>query len=114
MDNSNYFKELLESISDYRKIVFLMFLIKNDKDLLYDVGFSERDINHSKLEFKNILTGGYDEYLEYNKNEEESKFEKILSIQMKDFTHKRVLLLLSLTDLDIFSPSILLYKFFLE
>ena len=34
MDNVNYFKDLFESMSDYRKIVSLMFLIKNDDELL--------------------------------------------------------------------------------
>ena len=44
MNKINYFKDLFESIPDYRKIVLLLFLIKNDKDLLCEVGFSERDI----------------------------------------------------------------------
>ena len=30
MNNTNYFKHLFESIPDYRKIVLLLFLIKND------------------------------------------------------------------------------------
>ena len=33
-DNINYFKELFESITDYRKIVLLIILIQNDKNLL--------------------------------------------------------------------------------
>ena len=33
MDYSNYFKDLFESISDYRKIVLLIYLIQNDKNL---------------------------------------------------------------------------------
>ena len=39
MDNSNYFKELFESIHDNRKIVLLMFLIKNNVDLLNECGY---------------------------------------------------------------------------
>ena len=39
MDYINYFKDLFESITDFRKIVLLMFLIKDDKDLLREVGF---------------------------------------------------------------------------
>ena len=31
MNNINYFKDIIESIPDYRKIVFLIFLIQNDK-----------------------------------------------------------------------------------
>ena len=37
MDNSNSFKDLSESISDYRKIVLLKFLIQNDKNLLQEI-----------------------------------------------------------------------------
>ena len=43
MDNINYFKDLFESIPDYRKIVLLMFLFQYDKNLLREIGFSERD-----------------------------------------------------------------------
>ena len=43
MDNSNYFRDLFESIEDYRKIVLLTFLIQNDKNLLREIGFSERE-----------------------------------------------------------------------
>ena len=43
MDNINYFEDLFESIPDYRKIVLLMFLFQDDKNLLREIGFSERD-----------------------------------------------------------------------
>ena len=33
----NYFKDLFESIPDYRMIVLLMFLIKDDKNLLKEI-----------------------------------------------------------------------------
>ena len=55
-----------------------MFLIKIDKDLLLAIGFSERDINRSNLELKNILLEQHEEYLDYIKNEEKSIFEKLL------------------------------------
>ena len=55
MENSNYFKDMFESITDYRKIVLLIFLIQIDKNLLKEIGFSKNDINLLKLEFKNIL-----------------------------------------------------------
>ena len=42
MDNVNYFKDLFESIPDYRKIVLLMFLIKDDKNLLKENGFQQK------------------------------------------------------------------------
>ena len=79
MNNTSYFKDLFESIPDYRKIVFLLFLIKNDKDLLREVCFSERDINHLNLEFKNILIDQHEKYLDYIKNEEESIIERFLN-----------------------------------
>ena len=80
MNNSNYFKDLLESIPDYRKIVLLVFLIQNDKNLLKEIGFSKNDINLLNLEFKNISLEGYEEYLSYIKNEEESILEKFLNM----------------------------------
>ena len=79
MNNTNYFKDLFESIPDYTKIVFLLFLIKNDKDLLREVGFSERDINCLNLEFKNILIDQHEKHLDYIKNEEESIIERFLN-----------------------------------
>ena len=76
---NNYFKDLFESIPDYRKIVLLMFLIKDDKNLLKEVGFGKNDINLLSLEFKNILLEEYENYLDYIKNEEESVIEKFLN-----------------------------------
>ena len=79
MNNVNYFKDLFESIPDYRKIVLLMFLIKDDKNLLKEVGFSKNDINLLSLEFKNILLEEYENYLDYIKNEEKSRIERFLN-----------------------------------
>ena len=33
MNYENYFRDIFESIPDYRKIVLIMFLTKNDKNL---------------------------------------------------------------------------------
>ena len=55
MNNSNYFKDIFKPITDYRKIVLLIFIIQNDKKLLKEIGFSKNDINNLNLEFKNIL-----------------------------------------------------------
>ena len=79
MNNVNYFKDLFESITDYRKIVLLIFLIQNDKNLLKEIGFSKNDINLLNLEFKNIIIEEFENYLEYIKNEEESILEKFLN-----------------------------------
>ena len=79
MNNSNYFKDIFESITDYRKIVLLIFLIQNDKNLLKEIGFSKNDINLLNLEFKNILLEEFENYLDYIKDREESILEKFLN-----------------------------------
>ena len=79
MNNENCFRNLFEPIPDYRKIVLLIFLIQNDKNLLNEIGFSQRDINLLNLEFKNKLMEGFEDYLDYIKNEEESILEKFLN-----------------------------------
>ena len=79
MNYENYFRDLIESIEDYRKIVLLIFLIKNDKNLLREVGFSESDINRLNFECKNILIEMNEDYLDHIKNQEESILEKFLN-----------------------------------
>ena len=79
MTYENYFKDMFESIPDYRKIVFLICLLQNNKNLLLEVGFSQHDSNRLNLEFKNILKEQFEEYLEYVENEEEYNFEKLLN-----------------------------------
>ena len=70
---------MFESFPDYRKIVLLIFLIKNDKDFLKEVGFSENDFNRLNLEFKNNLLEQHEEYSDYVKKEEESFVERFLN-----------------------------------
>ena len=79
MCNINYFEDIFDSIHDYKKIVLLIFLIQNDKNLLREVSFSERDIISLKKEFKNILKEQHENYLDYVKDQEESIIEKILN-----------------------------------
>ena len=43
MDNLKNFKDLLESITDFRKIVFLIILIKKNNDLLKKCGCLKTD-----------------------------------------------------------------------
>ena len=78
MNNANYFEELFESIQDYRKIVLLIFLIQNDKNLLKEIGFSKNDINLVNLEFKKILLEEFENYVDYIKDKEESILKKFL------------------------------------
>ena len=77
MNNVNYFRDLFESIPDYKKIVLLMFLIENDVNFLYERGFPKGDISVLYEEFKNILLELKEEYLDHNKNQEESIIENI-------------------------------------
>ena len=79
MDNSKYFKDIFESIHDYRKIVLVIYLNQNDKNLLQEIGFSKNDISRLSIAFKNIIIEEFDEYLSYIKNQEESIIEKILN-----------------------------------
>ena len=44
MNYENYFRDIFESITDYRKIVLLLFLIQNYKNLITEIGFSKNDI----------------------------------------------------------------------
>ena len=84
MDFVNFFKDSFESIPDYRMIVLILFLIKNDKDILKECWLLKSDINRICLEFKNILIEQNEEYLDYIKNEEESIIERILNKQMEN------------------------------
>ena len=79
MNNENYFKDIFESIPNYRKVVLLIFLIQNDKNLLKEIGFSKNDINLLNLEFKKLLLEEFEDYLSYIKNDEESIIERILN-----------------------------------
>ena len=79
MNYENFFEDIFESIHDYKKIVLLIFLIQNDKNLLKEIGFSKNDINRVSIEFKNVLLEEFEHYLSYIKNEEESILEKILN-----------------------------------
>ena len=79
MNNINYFKDLFESIPDYKKIVLLMFMIKNHVNFLYECGFLKGDINFLYKEFQNILLEMNEDYLDYIKNQEESILEKFLN-----------------------------------
>ena len=79
MDNIIYFKDLFESIIDYRKVVLLMFSINDDKNLLQEVGISKKDITLLLLEFKKKLKEEYENYLDYIKDQDESLIEGFLN-----------------------------------
>ena len=45
MDGINYFKDMLKYIQDYRKNILLVFIIKQDNDLLLESGMSQKFID---------------------------------------------------------------------
>ena len=78
MKYENYFKDMFESIQDYRKIVLLIILIKDDRNLLKEIRFSKNSIIQLSLEFNNILIKEHENYLDYVKDQEESIIERVL------------------------------------
>ena len=79
MDHVYSFKNLLECIPVYEKVVVLLFLNKNDGNFFREYGFLKNDIIRLNLELKSILIEQNEENLNYVKNQEESKIEKILN-----------------------------------
>ena len=79
MVDVKFLKDIIESKTGYRKIVLLIFFFQNDKGLLREIGFSERDINLLYLEFKKFLIEQHAEYFGYIRNEEESIIERFLN-----------------------------------
>ena len=79
MKNVNFFEDIFESIANYKKIVLIMFLNKNDVNFLYECGFLKGDIDFLYREVKNILLELNEDYLDHIKNQEEAIIEKILN-----------------------------------
>ena len=102
MNYENYFKDIFESIPDYKKIVLLIFIFQEVRKLLLEIGFSENDIDCINLEFRKILIKQHEESLDYIENEEESviesflnkKTEQYLAMVFEDVKHERSLILL--------------------
>ena len=63
MDLINYLEDLFESISDYRKIVFLVCLIYNDVDLLNVCGFPKNYHERLHDELKKFFNEENEDYL---------------------------------------------------
>ena len=76
MDSRKFFKDLFETIPDYRTIVLILFLLKNDVDLPEECGFLRSDNIRLRVECKNIIMEQIEENLDYVKREEESIIEK--------------------------------------
>ena len=54
MDQVNCFKDLSQSFSDYRKVVFSMFSSKNHVDLKQECGYLQNDIKTKKFKKHNL------------------------------------------------------------
>ena len=83
MNNMNCFTDFFNSIPDYKKIVLLIFLIKNYVNFSYECEFLKGDINFLYEEFKNIFLELNEDYLVHIKNQEESILEKFLNTLME-------------------------------
>ena len=63
-------------MTNYKTIVFLIFLIGDEK-FLKETGFSNYDIDHSSLEFKKISIEKHEDYFDHIKNQEKSIVERV-------------------------------------
>ena len=78
MEDINYFKDMLESIPNYRKIILLTFIIKRDDVMLKEFGLSDDFIEKLYNECKQIIISDMDQYYSHIKNLEQSIIENIL------------------------------------
>ena len=78
MEDINYFKDMLESIPNYRKIILLCFIIKRDNVILREFGLSDDFLEKLYNDCKQIMISDMDQYFSHIKNLEESIVEKIL------------------------------------
>ena len=78
MEDINYFKDMLESIPNYRKIILLCFIIKRDNVMLREFGLLDNFIKKLYDDCKQIMISDMDQYFSHIKILEESIIEKIL------------------------------------
>ena len=107
MNRVNCFKDMFESIQDFRKIVLLTLLFKYEVDLLQESGYLKNDNISLRLQNKKVSMEQKDDYLDYTKNQEKSIIEKILieekehlfATMFEDFRQDgSLIIILSLTD----------------
>ena len=72
MDQVNYFKDLIEPITDYRKIVSRTFSFKHDVDLLSESGYLKTNNLRLCKQFEKFIVERCEDYLDYIKCQEES------------------------------------------
>ena len=79
MEYKVYFKDLFETIPNFRKTVLLLFSTKNYIFVFHGCGFLIIDIIRLCIVFKKLFPGQNEEYLKYFKNHEESIIVKFLN-----------------------------------
>ena len=79
MNHVTFSKDLFESTPDLRKIVLILFLFKNDVDILHECSYLKTDINWLCLEFDKLSMEDNEEELNYFENEAEATSETILN-----------------------------------
>ena len=77
MEDINYFKDMLNSIPYYRKIILLCFIIKRDYTMLREFGLSDDFIEKLYNDCKQIMISDMDQYFSHIENLEESILENI-------------------------------------
>ena len=72
MEDINFFKDMLNSLPYYRKIIFLCFISKRDNTMLKEFALSDDFIEKLYNDCKQILESDMDQYFSHFKNLEES------------------------------------------
>ena len=78
MNYENFFKDVFESIPNYRERVLLKLSIKNDEDSLKECGLLRSHITRLNEEFKYILMEQIEENFGHIKNQGETAKERFL------------------------------------
>ena len=75
MEDMKYFKDMLNSIPYFRKIILLCFIIKGDDTMLREFGLSDSFIEQLYNDCEQIMISDMDQYFSHVKNLEESILE---------------------------------------
>ena len=75
MEDTYYFKDMLNSLPYFRKIILLCFNIERDDTMLKEFGLSDDFIEILYNDCKQIMISDTDEYFSHIKNLEESVLE---------------------------------------
>ena len=79
MCHVNFFKGLFESVPDYRKIVLIMFLIKNDFDISHESGYLEKAVKQLCLVFPKKMMKQRGDCSDFKKKQGKSHYRQSVS-----------------------------------